>query len=581
MKPLSLAGPQSGQDIHSSIANLKKMFSVTGSADTFADFGAQLLELIHDFFNEHGGIHSSISMEDLAGLFSTIDLPETPRRVQAVLDEIKRTVVTHSVKVASPYYIGHMTSAVPCFMILLEMIMVSLNQNQVKIETAKASSFVEREFLSWIHRLVYRRPAGFYRHNIQNRRVSLGVVTSDGTLANLTALTVALAKAFPPDGNAFRGIRAEGLVCALQHYGFRRAVVLVSARGHYSIKKAGSLLGIGTEGVVAVPVRPGAHTMDPGKLQQTIDAIRREDVRCGLPTRIAAVIGIAGTTETGNVDNLEALAHIAAQCKAHYHVDAAWGGGALLMDGGPKLLQGIAQADSVTLDAHKLLYAPNAMGMCLFKNPRDSLHLYHTSNYIIRKGSVDQGRFTIEGSRPFAALKPWAAMKIMGAAGYRVVFDHARSLQNVLTRLISDDPQFELLNDPELFIISYRFVPRDLREQLAHCMCAPQENAAAITEINRMLNRLNTELHKTVREHDMSFVSRTVLESTRYAPRKIVVLRAITVNPLTTAEILEEILSGHRERGDRIWQRLRGSKHAPPVMLVPCRRQSRERRTGR
>jgi len=77
-------------------------------------------------------------------------MPRQPRLIKDVLDEIKYNIVKHSVKVANPYYIGHMTSAVPYFMILLDMIAVSLNQNQVKIESAKASSFVEREFLCWI-----------------------------------------------------------------------------------------------------------------------------------------------------------------------------------------------------------------------------------------------------------------------------------------------------------------------------------------------------------------------------------------------------------------------------------------------
>ncbi len=113
--------------------------------------------------------------------------------------------------------------------------------------------------------------------------------------------------------------------------------------------------------------------------------------------------GIAGTTETGNIDNLDAMAGVARELNAHYHVDAAWGGGALLMENGRELFTGIDKADSVSLDAHKLLFSPNAMGICLFKNIDDSLKLYHTSNYIIRKGSVDLGRCTLAGPRPLPA----------------------------------------------------------------------------------------------------------------------------------------------------------------------------------
>jgi glutamate decarboxylase len=569
MDSLRLINAGRPKKIASTLGYIRKLFIMPDSSDKFVEFGVHLLDLIHDFFQEKKGIHSSISMEELGELFNTIDIPEAPARIKDVLDDIKRTVIKHSVKVSNPCYIGHMTSAIPYFMILLEMIVVSLNQNQVKIETAKASSFVEREFLSWIHRLVFQKPADFYARTIQNHRLALGNVTADGTIANLTALALAIAKAFPPDGAAFKGVRREGLARALQHYGCRQAVLLVSKRGHYSLLKACSLLGLGTDSAVSIPVHPCTNRINLERLQETLDRIGAEDRAVGARTKYVALIGIAGTTETGSVDDLESLARIARDIGAHYHVDAAWGGGALLMDGGHALLRGIASADSVTFDAHKLLYAPNAMGLCLFNNPHDSRELYHTSNYIIRQGSVDQGRFTIEGSRPFACLKPWAAMKIMGAGGYRTLFEHARTLQNHFIRLLRDDPLFELLNEPELFIINYRFVPRELRAELDRLMHETKKNAAKVTAINKVINRLTIQLHKTVREHDMSFVSRTILESTCYAPRKIVVLRAVTVNPLTDTQTLENILAEHRMLGIRLWQQMRASAHGTAVPENP------------
>ena len=82
-------------------------------------------------------------------------------------------------------------------------------------------------------------------------------------------------------------------------------------------------------------------------------------------------------------------------------------------------------------------------------------------------------------------------------------------------------------------------------------------NAHKITMLNRVINTLNIELHKTIREHDTSFVSRTRLESTRYAPRKIVVLRAITVNPNTEPYMLRKVLNEHRSMGIRIWEEMK------------------------
>ncbi len=552
MESLKLDNISHIKRIESTTEYMKKLFIMPDSSDKFVEFGMHLIDLIHDFFKEKGGIHSSISMEDLAKIFNNIEMPTQPVLIKDVLDEIKNNIIKHSVKVANPYYIGHMTSAIPYFMILLEMISTSLNQNQVKIESAKASSFVEREFLCWIHRLIFNNSLEFYEKNIHNPKVALGNITSDGTLANLTALTLAMAKAFPPEGS-FKGLRIEGLANSLKHYGYRQALFFVSKRGHYSICKAGTILGIGENGVIRIPVCQHLNRIDIGKLRSTIEKIRKEDRAVGRPSKLISIVGIAGTTETGNIDNLNALADIAAEYDAHFHVDAAWGGGALIMDGVREMMSGIERADTVCIDAHKLLYAPNSMGICLFRKVDESKHLYHTSNYIIREGSVDLGRFTIEGSRSFSCLKPWAAIKIIGRHGYKLIFEHARELQKTFVSLIENDNLFELLNRPELFIINYRFVPEELKAELDELMKKPRENSDKITLLNKIINSINIELHKTIREHDMSFVSRTRLESTRYAPRKIVVLRAITINPNTEVYMLRQILNEHRSMGIKIW----------------------------
>ena len=96
-------------------------------------------------------------------------------------------------------------------------------------------------------------------------------------------------------------------------------------------------------------------------------------------------------------------------------------------------------------------------------------------------------------------------------------------------------------------------MPEELKAELDELMKKPRENSDKITLLNKIINSINIELHKTIREHDMSFVSRTRLESTRYAPRKIVVLRAITINPNTEVYMLRQILNEHRSMGIKIW----------------------------
>jgi putative pyridoxal-dependent aspartate 1-decarboxylase len=544
---------------------LKKLFIMPDSPDKFLEFGTELLDLIHNFFKEKGGIHSEISLPELEKIFSDINMPKNPQFIKDVLAEIKSKVIAHSVKVGSPYYIGHMTSAIPYFMILLEMIIAALNQNQVKIESAKASSFVERELIGWIHRLIFNRGAGFYKKNVQNWEIALGNVTTDGTMANLTAMLAARNKAFKPDGR-FSGVRVAGLHEAFLHYGYRKAVILVSKRGHYSIDKIARIIGIGNEGVIKIPV--DAHNkVDVSELERACRQIREHNEKGKDRIKILSLVGIAGTTETGNIDNLNEIHRIAQEYGAHFHVDAAWGGSVLIIDELRYLFNGIQNADSVTVDAHKLLYSPVSMGMVLFKNEADLNYLKHYSNYIIRQDSVDLGRFTIEGSRPFAALKPWATFKILGTDGFRILFEHALELTSVLRGLVEMHCNFEAMNQPELFIFNYRFVPKSVQDTITVLMRRIEgidpdglehqvrnKHCDRLRQINHVLNELNIELHKELRDDDNTFVSRTMFDAPNYFYQDIVVLRAITINPLTTPDILKEILELQNILGKKIYK---------------------------
>jgi len=538
---------------------LRKLFIMPDSPDKFVEFGHELLEMLHDFFKEKGGIHSSISLPELSHIFSTTAVPDEPNLIKNVLSEIKGKIIAHSVKVGNPYYIGHMTSAIPYFMILLEMIIAALNQNQVKIETAKASSFVERELVAWFHRLIFDRSESYYQKNIQNPRVALGNVTSDGTISNITALLVARERAFPPE-RGFGGVWEKGFSEALKYYGYSRAVILVSTRGHYSIKKASSLLGLGEENVLSIPV-DDCHRMDLTRLRRKLKALKRLTGK--ERTKVLAVVGIAGTTETGNIDPLDQIGELAEEAGSYYHVDACWGGSALLVDEYRPILKGIEKADSVSIDAHKLLYCPMSMGLVVFKNEKDLNLIKQTSQYIIRRNSVDMGRFTIEGSRPFSSLKPWASLKIIGREGYRLLFKSAQANALSLKKILDDRGNFESLNSPELFILIYRFVPQPVREQL-HTWQEEKRilrNKAKITrldrnikKVNQIVNALNIKLHKALRQDDTTFVSRTTLESTRYHPLNIVVLRAVLINPLTDEAILQEIVETQNRIGTGLWR---------------------------
>jgi len=140
-------------------------------------------------------------------------------------------------------------------------------------------------------------------------------------------------------------------------------------------------------------------------------------------------------------------------------------------------------------------------------------------------------------------------------------------LTSVLRGLVEMHCNFEPMNQPELFIFNYRFVPKEVQEKIEKLMMKISSVRQDLPEhqiqnkwlrrlhnINSVLNELNIELHKELREDDNTFVSRTMLDSPIYYYQDIVVLRAITINPLTTPEILKEIIELQNTLGKKIYK---------------------------
>jgi glutamate decarboxylase len=465
--------------------------------------------------------------------FSDYAIPEKPIFVSEQAQFLLEKLVANSVHTASPSFIGHMTSALPYFMLPLSKIMIALNQNLVKTETSKAFTPMERQVLGMIHRLVYEQDGAFYRKWMHDPRHALGAMCSGGTVANLTALWVARNNAFPAEGS-FRGIHQEGLFRALRYYGCEGAAILVSRRGHYSLRKAADVLGLGREFLIPV------DTNDENKIET--DALREKCIELHRQKiRVIAICGIAGTTETGNVDPLDAMADIAREFGAHFHVDAAWGGPTLFSRTHRHLMRGIEKADSVTFDAHKQLYVPMGAGLVVFRDPALASAVEHHAQYIIRKGSRDLGSTTLEGSRPGMSMLIQSGLKILAREGYEILIDQGIEKARTFAEMIDSDPDFELVTRPETNILTYRFCPQQVQEALANA--TPEQSE----RINTCLNRITKFIQKTQRERGKAFVSRTRLEPARHHHFPCIVFRVVLANPLTTREILADILAEQKE----------------------------------
>ncbi|GIU24502.1 putative pyridoxal-dependent aspartate 1-decarboxylase [Shewanella schlegeliana] len=467
--------------------------------------------------------------------FQQYQIPSAPQFVSDYADNMMQTLVAHSVHTSAPSFIGHMTSALPYFVLPLSKMMVGLNQNLVKIETSKAFTPLERQVLGMMHHLVYNENEAFYQSWMHSANVSLGAFCSGGTVANITALWTARNQLLKADGD-FKGIAKQGLLKGLRHYGYDDLAILVSERGHYSLAKTADLLGIGRENIIQVPTSDD-NKVDVTKMRALAKQLEQDNIR------VMAIVGVAGTTETGNIDPLNELADLAAELNCHFHVDAAWGGASLLSNKYRHLLTGVERADSVTIDAHKQMYVPMGAGMVLFKDPTFANAIKHHAEYILRQGSKDLGSQTLEGSRPGMAMLVHACLKVIGREGYEILINNSLEKARYFADLITAESDFELVSQPELCLLTYRYVPQSV--QLAMAKAREIGDTEALTKFNQLLDGLTKFVQKTQREQGSSFVSRTRInpESHQLMNIKAVVFRVVLANPLTTKEILQQVLT--------------------------------------
>ncbi len=510
------------------LETLYRIFTVPEAPDsTLGSVDRAITDDVAGFLQNHI-VAMERPLEEIEASFSNFAIPEEPTYVSDYTEFVKENLVAQSVHTAAPGFVGHMTSALPYFMLPLTRLMTALNQNLVKVETSKAFTPLERQVLAMLHHLIYRCPDAFYPPWIHNSQAALGTFCSGGTIANTTALWVARNRFFAPEAG-FRGIAQEGLAKALRHKGIDGVAVLVSERGHYSLGKAADLLGIGRDNLVKVKTAEN-NRIDLKALRQECRRLQDQNIRP------LALVGIAGTTETGNIDPLEAMADFARELGCHFHVDAAWGGPTLFSETHRHLLAGIDRADSVTIDAHKQLYVPMGAGMVVFKDPTAVSAIEHHAAYILRHGSKDLGSHTLEGSRPGKALLVHGGLSIMGRKGYELLIDLGIERARTFAGLIRQHPDFELTSEPELNILTYRCCPAATQQHLATAPAAEQ------ARVNALLDQVCQLLQKYQREAGKTFVSRTRLRLACYG-EEITVLRSVLANPLTTDDILVSVLA--------------------------------------
>ncbi len=500
------------------------------SSDRTSD---QIEALCDLFLASDDSIDNAPPMAELQQLFSNVEIPQQPWQINDYLGMLDHQVLPHSSHLTAPTYIGHMTSPLPGFIRQLSQLVMVMNQNMMKMESCRGLSFLERQVLAMLHRKMFHKDAEFYRQAVQHRTWNLGCFTSGGTIANITALWTAL-----------RRWQERNEVTSKPDH---RGVIIGSELMHYSFDKAVDLLGAR---LIRVPVTDQYQLSLPD-----LDAALEDCEARGEP--VVALVGVAGTTDFGSVDPLHELAAIARERDIHFHVDAAWGGPMVLCETGRALLDGIEKADTVTIDGHKQLMIPMGCGILLTSKPESLDTIRQQAPYAIRETSLDQGRFTLEGSRPAMALYLHAAFHLLGGDGYSQLMEASLARTQTLAAMLNVDDAFELVHQPRMNLLVFRYIPADMRgRELSQ-------------EDNNTINAFNTQLHKCQRALGSSFVSRTCRNVQKHQNQSLVLLRAVLLNPLTRQHHLQQVIDDLLSLGRKLEADLaRGS-----VVLETCHEQ--------
>jgi aromatic-L-amino-acid/L-tryptophan decarboxylase len=298
-----------------------------------------------------------------------------------------------------------------------------------------AAIYVEHQVTAW-----FRAMLGF-------PTAAMGLLVSGGSMATMTALAVARHMKSGVD------VRLNGL------RGAAPAAFYMSTEAHSCARKAIELLGFGSTSIRTIPT-DGDYRMKIDALEATIEADRANDVRP------IAVVATGGSTNTGAIDDLAAIADVCRRHGVWMHVDAAYGGPAILSAQYAGALQAIARADSVALDPHKWLFVPVEAG---FVFVRDAEAMRSTFSlvppYIRQSGSAGEvyglpwfSEYGFQQTRGFRALKVWMTMQQFGLTGYKAAIEENIALAGYLADCVNRSPDLALMAPPSLSVVCFRYV---------------------------------------------------------------------------------------------------------------------------
>ena len=350
--------------------------------------------------------------------------PEQGQDPLAVLERAVRDVLPVAARVDHPRFFAFVPSAPTWPGVIADYLAAGFNTFQGTWLGSGGPSQLELVVIDWFRQwLGYPETAG-------------GLFTSGGSAAILDALVAAREQAGAPD----------------------RPAIFLSDQTHSAVERAARIIGVRKEGIVVIPSDENFR-LQVEALSQALAKALQEGF-----TPIA-ICANAGTTNTGTVDPLAEIAEFCAAQKIWLHVDAAYGGFAVLSERGRRMLAGIERADSISLDAHKWLFQPFEAGCVLVRDVATLVRAFAVNPDYLQdtKLGMEHVNFADRGyqlTRSFRALKVWMSIQTFGLARIRAAIAGAIELADEAGRLVASTPGLELLSPPSLGVVCFRCQPQ-------------------------------------------------------------------------------------------------------------------------
>ncbi len=461
-------------------------------------------EAVLDSFAANEDPYSGRSPETLTERFEEPVIPENGIGLDAAIDEVADDVLRHSVVTSNPRCAAHLQCPPMIPGLAAEAMLTATNQSLDSFDQAPAATVLEQQVVDALCEL-FGLPDG-----------ADGVFTSGGTQSNFQALLLARDQCCRRQFG--RNMQATGLPAAADSLR-----VLCSEEAHFTGRQAAHHLGLGEDALVTVPTDRDGR-MDLDALDTTLANLEMQDRESFF------LLGTAGTTAFGSIDPLGALADRAAEHDLWFHVDAAYGGALALTDH-DALLDGIERADSIAVDFHKLFYQPISCGTFLLRDGDDFEWMARNAAYLNPEEHDETGvpnlvSKSVQTTRRFDALKLYLAFRSLGREELADLVEETLELATKAASLIDSADDFELLCEPTLNAVVFRYRPREGMDDEA-------------------VGRMNATVRRRLLHDGRAVVARTDVKG-------VTSLKFTLLNPRTTLDDVASMLDAIRDCGTGI-----------------------------